>query len=374
MWKCVHCETINKGGEVCRVCSSPKPGSAMPPKAGYASSLINVIKKCLGSNVSIAAMIFLAANIFLQLIGALVMANSAASIIQNKIANELFGISDLSSTIASSIVNYSVAGIIIANITTIIICVFGMICCFYARSSASDLKIPALKAIQIVEIINLIFYALEILIILISSILFIPNVPSGLQGSLILISLFIIGYLALGLIFKVFLIKSLMSLINSATYNRPKGKISTFVGVMLYIYGSISGLGTLALITISPTSALAKGCECTAYFLFAVSVFKLKNEIAKVSVKGHTMPVSEVPASYSAMSSVATVSSEPSVSDAWKKPDDLGSTSVPKSSKFKGGMGRRKYTPTDSSSTPVHSAAGKSSYSGSAFKKPDHLG
>lgn len=374
MWKCVHCETINKGGEVCRVCGSSKPYTSYGEAVG--SPLTNTVKKCAGSNVSIAAMIFLAANIFLQLIGALIMANSAASILQNKMTNAIFGLSDLSNAVASSIVNYSVAGIIILNLPTIIICVFGMIYSFYARSK-SELKIHALKAIQIVEVITLVLYGLEILIILISSILYIPIVPSGLQGGLILLLLSALGYLALGLIFKVFLIRSLMSIINSIKYSKTTGKISTFVGVMMYVYGSISGLSTLALITFSPMSALAKGCECTAYILFAVAIFKLKNEVARVSVRGHVKSESITSSPYHMPSSVPTVSSVSSKPDTWKRPDDLVSRpAASKESKFKGGMGRRRYTSAGSSSstgTPVHSTSSTSSRSTGGFKRTGDL-
>lgn len=310
MWKCKHCETINNTGEVCKVCGYSRPTKSYEKhEAIKESSLISTIKKCAQSNVSIAAIIFFAANILLQLIGVLSIVNSATSIIQNEMVNGIFGISDLSETILSSIVNYSISGIIIANLPTIVICVFGMIYCFYARFSKSELKVNAINGIKIVEIVKAVLDGLSILFVLIYAIMFIPTIPSSAQGPLILFALLVIGFLTLSLIFRIFIIKALSSLVNSIKYNNSVLNVSTFIIVMLYIYGCLFGLGALLLIILSPTLTLALGCECTAYILFAISLNKLKQEVIKT-------PVS---------------SKIDSSSEAWKRPVDVdyGSRTTP---------------------------------------------
>lgn len=329
MWKCNHCESINKGGEVCKLCGFPKPSDSVYAhgKTSGGSVLTNAIKKCAGSNISIAAVIFFAAYILLQIISVLITVNSAAGMLKSTV---FLGISSLSEAIVTGIVNYSMSAIIVLNLPMIVICVFGMIFCFYARARKSKLNITAVKAIRIVEIINIVLYGLSILIILIGSILLIPNVPDAVQGGLILIFLLIIGYQALGLIFKIFLTITLTSIIKTIENSMPIGKISVFVGVMLYIYGAINGVLSLACLIYAPELTLSLGCLCTAYILFAVAIFKLKHELAKVSHK-KAVPA---PAPYPP----APNPYEPDVG--WNKPDDLSSMSSPSGeSKLKGHMG-----------------------------------
>lgn len=365
MWKCNHCETKNREEEVrCRVCGFERPKSFTSEDDGSArksvkhSPLIDTINNCARSNVSIAAVIFYAANILLQLLGVMFMVNSATSIFQNELANEIFGLSDLSEAILSSIVNYSISAILISNLPAIIICVFGMIYCFYARFSKSELKINALIGIRVVEIIKTVLDGLLVLVVLIYAIMFIPNIPSAFQGPTILLTLFVLGYLVLHLIFGIFIINTLMSLINSIKYNNNLVEIPTFVGVMLYIYGCLFGLSALFMLVPSPALALAAGCECTAYILFAISLFKLRQEAMKT-------PVGAV---------------ADSKSEAWKRPVEVGyssrtTTTVSGSGVIKDTTRSHRYTPTGKATAAPHRSypAGTTSRSAGSFKKAKDL-
>lgn len=360
MWKCSHCEAINKDGEVCKACGSPKidrmsSEGTYGRRGGAGGSLLtNAIKNCAGSNVSIAAVIFFAAYILLQIISVLVTVNSAAGMLKSA---DAFGISGLSEAIVSSIINYSMSAIIVFNLPAIVICVFGMIYCFYARTSKSELKITAVKAIKIVEIIEIVLYGLSILIGLIAFILFIPNVPDAAQGGLILIALSILGYQTLGLIFKIFLVITLTSLIKTISNDKPVGKISIFVGVMLYVYGAIMGTASLMCLIYAPELTLSLGCRCTAYILFAVAMFKLKHELEKVSNKKRVAPM-DYTYGYEHKKSV----------DVWKHSEDLDPSRFSSvESELKGHMGPRYKTSSSSAArrTPARSIGG--------FKRTDDL-
>lgn len=294
MWKCSHCESINKGGEVCRSCGYPKTLSGYGAMKANGSPISNVIKRCAGSNVSISAVIFFAAYILLQIISVLITVNSATNILQNKMTVNSFGISGLSASIVAEIINYSMSAVIVLSLPSIVICVFGMIFCFYARANDSELKITALKAIKIVEIINIVLSGIAILTVLISSVLIIPSVPDLVQGNMILACLLLIGAQVLNLIFKIFLIIALTSLINTIQNDELFGRIPVFVGVMLFIYGALAGLTSLISLAFAAELTLSMGCLCTANILFAVALFKLKNELEKVSY-----PTKPVLASYS---------------------------------------------------------------------------
>ncbi len=362
MWVCKHCETVNKEEDgLCWVCGSSRekasPVERKPISTG-GSSILSTIKKCAGSNIAIASVIFYAAYIVLFIIGMIINATSAA----NMLGNVDFGLSNLSDNILYSIVNYAFSVVIVASLPMIIICVFAMIFSFYARNKKSEIKLYSLKAIKIVEIIEIVLYGLLIMILLIASIMFIPNVPSQAQGTLILLSLAFIGYFTLGLLYKVFLVISISSLIQTIDRNRKTGSISAFAGIMMYIYGVIYGILALVQIVMSPESVLSSGCLCTAYILFALGFLKLKNELSVIPNVGYAIPK---PAE-----AYSTVMREPITErNASRRPANIEQPKPERpKSRLKGEMGRPKYM-----SGSVLKQGSQYSRSGSGFKKADDL-